>query len=368
MSKENLEIKEPEKFKNNIVIKKDGKEYIISTVLKISKYEQYLENAKKGNYEEAFCELISDSDTNITELSQNEKKQIIRGIIENNNLQEYYEKIEEEDLYKKLYVTLKTYRVEMRRGIGEVVSNLTKGITELIKPLIRINYDKIVEGIKNTLGDFQKSLNTFLDGVLKNIPNKKETRRIRRNYKKWGKYGWTILPNAPIYFFNDCPSKQSEADEICMNQIEEKELKNITTYIYKNIKYRKKFAEAIKCYNSEFYLATAMILTSLIERKLTELPMQSKADKKARGKAIIDKYKESLNIEDVGIIEVYYSENIFSYLDMFLKDGKDFKRQRFNVNRNFLMHGWRDIRTTRTDCIKLFLALYNIILLWENKK
>ena len=110
-----------------------------------------------------------------------------------------------------------------------------------------------------------------------------------------------------------------------------------------------------------------MILTSLIERKLTELPMQSKTDKKARGKAIIDKYKESLNIEDEGIIELYYFENIFSYLDMFLKDGKDFKRQRFNVNRNFLMHGWRDVNTTQIDCVKLFLALYNVIFIWKNK-
>ena len=296
MYKENLEIIEPEYLKKYIIIDKAGKEYIISTVLKISKYEQYLENAKNGNYEEAFCELISDSYTNITELSQDEKKQIINGIIENNNLQEYYEKIEEEDLYKKLYITLKTYRTEMTRGIGEVASNFKKGITELIKPLIRINYDKVLERIKNKLVEFQKSLNIFLEGALKNIPNKKEINRIRKNYKKWGKYGWTILPSAPIYFFNECPSKQSQADKICMNQIDEKELKNITTYICKNIKYRKKFNEAIKCYNFGFYLATAMILTSLIERKLTELPMQSKTDKKARGKAIIDKYKESLNI------------------------------------------------------------------------
>ena len=46
---------------------------------------------------------------------------------------------------------------------------------------------------------------------------------------------------------------------------------------------------------------------------------------------LISTYKDGLNILDGDIIDLYYLENISSYLNMFFENGNDFKHQRYNV-------------------------------------
>lgn len=359
-----LKIDNSEKY---IEIIKSNNIYKIPVSLKVGKFNKYLDNVhSNGNYEKAFYELISDSDIDTKMLTNSDKEQIILAIIKYNKLQKYYDNIEASNIYEKLYKTLIDYQTDFSKRLKEVITDTTNSINTVIKKINKNILSKMFEKLNNVLQDSLKNISNTLIKIFDSLPTDKEIERIKKNHEKWGKYGWTIIPNMPINYFYEVPKKQSEADEKCLSFVDKKELKFITNYIYNNIKHRKNFCEARKCFEQGYYLATAMILTSLIERTITELPLKNKSEKKARGKTqLLEKYKESLNIEDESIIELYYLGNISSYLSMFLEDGKDFKRQRFNVNRNFLMHGWRDVKTTKTDCIKLFLALYNVILLWE---
>ena len=358
-----MEINYEERHKNRIItINKNNKEYMIDISLSIKKYKKYMEIAQSINFEKAFNEIFLEN-INIKEFDENDILYIISKIVDYYKIEKIYNNINEENIYKRIYDALYKYQTQVLDESKEIIANsLTKALNNL-----NIDFEKVFKNITNSLKKLQHNLQKKFSNVIKELPSKKQLSQIKKNHKKWGKFGWTIIPNMDLTFFYEVPKTQKEADEKCLAILSDKEIKKIKSYIYKNVKHRKKFNEVQKCYDNQYYLATAMILTSLIERKITELPLKDKNDKKARGKEQITKFKEELNIKDNDIINLYYLENLISYLNMFLEKGNDFKRQPFNVNRNFLMHGWRDRDTTKVDCIKLFLALYNIILLWENR-
>lgn len=52
--------------------------------------------------------------------------------------------------------------------------------------------------------------------------------------------------------------------------------------------------------------------------------------------------------------------NLLVFLGKLFEDGNDFKEKVDYVNRNYLLHGWLDNDVTRTDCIKLYIALLNL--------
>ncbi len=44
---------------------------------------------------------------------------------------------------------------------------------------------------------------------------KKEELRIA--YRAWGSYGWTMMPNLPIFGFSDCPVDIKEANKLALS-------------------------------------------------------------------------------------------------------------------------------------------------------
>ncbi len=358
----NLEDKLKNKKEKIVQIEKNGKVYFIDICLTFGRYKRYFEIADINNFEKAFNEIfLVDIDKN--KFDTKDIEFIVLEIIKYHKLEELYNKINEDNIYKKLYDTLYEYQKQSFNKIKEVISS---SITVVLKDMNN-NFGKIFEKLNKSLVTLSNNLNNTFSKMAKSFPTKKDIERIKKSHSKWGKMGWTIIPTMDINYFYIAPKNQKEADEKCLSIFKDKDLNSIIEYIEKNIIHKSKFKEAVNCYNNKYYVATAMILVSLIERKITELPLKNKSDKKARGKMLISTYKDGLNIVDGDIIDLYYLENISSYLNMFFENGNDFKRQRYNVNRNFLMHGWRDVKTTKVDCIKLFLALYNVIMLWENR-
>lgn len=57
-------------------------------------------------------------------------------------------------------------------------------------------------------------------------------------------------------------------------------------------------------------------------------------------------------------IEMLY--NLLIFLGKLFENGNNFDDKIEYVNRNYLMHGWLDSEVTRTDCIKLYIALLNL--------
>lgn len=67
---------------------------------------------------------------------------------------------------------------------------------------------------------------------------------------------------------------------------------------------------------------------------------------------------EKENIKSYFSIEMLYS--LLAFLLKIFEDGDDFKEKIDYVNRNYLMHGWLDEDVTKTDCIKLYIALLKL--------
>lgn len=336
--------------------------YKISTILKIKRLENYFEKINNGiDYKEAFNLLVHSEEIDINNISDKNKNIIINQIIKNNKLEQYENKFKNIDVYEKLYKILKLYYEEKTKELSESVEIVGKTLQSAFQNISQINLKPTIESALNQFAKIVEKLSVDFREIDLKVKERNE------NYRKWAKYGWTIIPSATFDFFYEAPISQEDADEKSLSIIDDNCIKEILEYILKNINQKHKFEEAINCFEKEYFVATAMILTSLIERNLTELPMQDSEAEKPRGKSIISKFKEQFDLEEVSVIQYFYLNNFFEYVGMLFEDGNGFVEQRYNINRNFLMHGWRDVETKRTDCIKLFLFLYNLFLVWENK-
>lgn len=344
-------------------IKKIDEKCRIETIISMNKLKEYINNIQSGmNYKQSFEELINVTNQNIDDETL---IKVLNYVVLDNNLQKYYDDIEEKDEYKKLYLALNKFFEDkflwLEEKINEILDVSKNNLGNIVEEYLK-NMSKSLDSL---LTIAIKTIANIANSVRENIPSNEEIERRRKHHIKWAKFGWTIIPFESIDFFDYVPKKQKEADEICEAVLNNDEMEKIFKYLKKCIKPRNKINEAIKCYQDKYYVATAMQLTALIERELTELPLDNKNEKKPRGLKIIDTFKEKIEIEEKRIIEYYILDNLFAYLKILFKNGDDFKRQKFNINRNFLMHGWRDVKTTKIDCKKLFLALLNIELIWK---
>ncbi len=346
--------------KKSIKIVIDGKEHNIKTDITLDKYEEYIKNIEDGMEHRLAFEILVDI-SNIINLDDNTKREILHAVINDNGLQKYYNSINEtDDEFKKFYLTANKYFERIYDNLKESIEKLLDFKSNITEPLI-----KGLEAITRINEEIKLSMQKTLQNIAKvqaAFPSKKEIEQRKKQYIKWAKFGWTTLPFESINFFYSAPSKQIEADRICEAKLSDKEMEKIFNYLKGFIRPKKKINEAIKCYRNECYIATAMQLTALIERELTEFPLKNKKDIKPRGKNIIKSFKEEI---DRKLSEYYFGINLFEFLNRLFEYGDDFKKQKYNINRNFLMHGWRDINTTKTDCKKLFLALLNIEFIWE---
>lgn len=348
-----------EKF---VEITENGIRYRINTSIRVKRLETYFHRIKEGiNYKNAFDELIYSEEFDISTISDINKQIIIDKIIEQYELNKYEIPLDGIDIYEKIYKLLQIYYQEKLDELAEGAKIVLKSLQSAFQMIREIDIIPKLETALAQLGKMAINISAKFSDIDLKVEERNE------NHKKWAGYGWTIINNASFDFFYVEVNSQEDADEKCLSIITDESINDMFNYILENIKQKDKFIEAIKCFENKCYLATAMIITSLIERNLTELPMESPDTEKPKGKNIINKFKEQFNLDEISIIQYFYFNNFFEYIKILFERGDDFKEQRYNVNRNFLMHGWRDVETTKTDCIKLFLALYNLLLYWENK-
>ena len=122
---------------------------------------------------------------------------------------------------------------------------------------------------------------------------------------------------------------------------------------------------AIKDYNSKNYLGCILIVSSIIDRILSEnfKPLSTSRRIRATGKsgitALYQKYSE--NNDDYSFPEIYILESLKIVLDNFFHDAEDFTfKSKGIINRNLISHGWYDNEITKVDCLKLFHLLCSL--------
>lgn len=239
---------------------------------------------------------------------------------------------------------------------GKIEENLKKSMetfAAVFEAYNRIDLEKIAD-----------SLNRLAE-AFSSLPND-----IQEATKKWASYGWIpSLPQCNVYDYVEnlsAPESKDEADKILLTKIDEETFNRLTDSISEHIpqygQNQKTFSESMECYNKSLYSACALLLFSMIDsifvnsqKKPDNLKERRALAKNAVGK-VIDKEKSQYSI-----IAQATKLIIKDYL---FKDPIDFSNEN-GLNRNMLSHGMNKYNPNKTDCLKLFVLIYNIYLLFD---
>jgi len=199
------------------------------------------------------------------------------------------------------------------------------------------------------------------------IPELKEERKqeLVNEHIKWGKFGWTLLPDAPIKFFNKCPDNIQEADEKALVYCRKENCDEIIMDLRSRKIKKADLEEALFCYNNKKYKACALILFGIIESKIIRKHPPSSTKKwRLIGQKAIDKYKEKIetktNVDKTFFLLLDFS-NVIACLETMFEKSDGFIVEPPVINRNFLCHGMSVRSVLKKDCKKLFLLLRNLM-------
>lgn len=186
-------------------------------------------------------------------------------------------------------------------------------------------------------------------------------------FEKIAGYGWTY----GLDIYDACNRRkietQEDADNIFYQLLVNEdydEIELMMSIIELHPKIQKELSEAMKCYKNKEYRGCSMIVTSLIDKMLIMAQKEYSTDAsniktgKAAAKAI-SSIMGNYNISETGE-ELYLSIiSIMKFFEVFFERTNNFENDKSVINRNMLMHGMWVNDVTKVDCMKLFLALFN---------
>lgn len=201
-----------------------------------------------------------------------------------------------------------------------------------------------------------------LEGLQEIIKLKPATNEEIELVERLSNFGW-----APYYYGEINPRSQEEADNLIVSEISVELLFNMLCDMHAENDYifYEEILEAINCYKQNYYRACAMIITSLIERKIV-LFQKSFGEKNIQvGSYAIRIIGNSLDwMKEKSGKEVQLQFiGTFKFLKKFFERTNNFKNDKIMINRNMLMHGMWTNKLTYVDCLKLFIALFDICII-----
>ena len=178
---------------------------------------------------------------------------------------------------------------------------------------------------------------------------------------EWGRYGWTVAPDATIDDYATIPLSQEEAD----NQLSPKSLSESVSTIFKELKNSKclnqdDIDELITLYEKGFFKSCAMLLFSLIESLLINRnPHNTVGTTASTGKRAFSEATNTINRDARSFLAFNLStcETAFGKVWERIDWGDDSE----TINRHLLMHGLYLHKVEKTDCIKLLLLYDNLL-------
>ena len=258
------------------------------------------------------------------------------------------------EMFAKLQEPVMSARNKMLEAMTSFMQQMAKVVSESVQPI----FEKMREGAAK-LGEAMLNLARSIK-----IPEltEEEKEKLIESHKKWGKFGWTYIGNAPINFFNTCPETQLEADKEALSYCNEESLQIIFGSIVKFKKKKKDIDEAIDCFSSKHYKACALILFSIIDSIF--INMQIGNEKIYTGASAVGAVKGPLKKKmakrKIFLLTLSYY-NITTCFSEVFSDTHNFKDKKTLINRNYLDHGMTNKVVRKKDCIKLFLLLDNLL-------
>lgn len=236
-----------------------------------------------------------------------------------------------------------------------------------MEKLLNNNIQTSLEQAEKIIDELQSSFQMFMSRQdPKNIPEIRQT-YLRECYKSWGRFGWTTPPEASLSEFSNIspPTTLKEADALMMPYLSDHAVSNIFDALQEYRLNPYNLNEAISCYNYGLYTACASLIFGLFDFKVLSMQQMPAKGKKSRdvgrggANRIIGQYNDETTLYNSFFLITLLNDNILSCCEAFFRHGGDFKKEPHLINRNFISHGMNKLPPTKTDCIKLFLLLYN---------
>lgn len=188
---------------------------------------------------------------------------------------------------------------------------------------------------------------------------------------KWVEYGW--VPVLPTFHGRDIikniipPATDVEADTMMMKtldrDVQEQLFHELELYVKSNNHNEETLSEAIETYKKGLNTACSILLFALIDSCfVTMQPIIKGKDRTLAGTTAKTKIKRTNNLMlSCADITLDITKNLFSY-------GNDFNpNKEKGLNRNYISHGMNRYTPDSKDCLKLFVLLYNIYLLFDSE-
>lgn len=387
-----------EEQKVNITI--NQRTYLISARFSVGDSRKYIaELSKENNYKKAISIIVYDKITQVyndeclslQDIISTEDSAfvdyILATVAANKELQVIFDNLENDFVItEKFSIAYKSYMDLLLKRVGDAVSPLVEQCNSIVRNIdfswmnkmqelldkVRPTWINAIENMTRTAQQIAKAVRPFqqlAESITKTISNinipsiSEETKeRWETSYRKWGKIGWPVLPNAPFDFFNEFPDDTKTANKIAMRYCDTKSMDDLFNNLRQQHLKKVDLESTIFCYKNRQYKACALLIFCLIDSKMIKL--QPKSKNRAVGLKAVNKLKFQLNEkmnQEHFLMTALYQINLMTCLDTYFANGNNFIEEPDTINRNFVDHGMNTRTVRKRDCVQLFLALHNLL-------
>jgi len=262
--------------------------------------------------------------------------------------------------------------------LGNLNLNPIKDMLDAVVNSIILPFQQVVAKVREAvIGDallqFQKTIQEFgkaLQALVDPDISDEEIQQRISAYQTWGQHGWVIPPESPFDLFDTSPGDLKTANRIAMQYCRPQDIESIFSELEKQKHVRKAdLQEAKFCFDNKKYKACVMILFSMIDARLIRLSAKQGREKQRpsgnrAANRLIEHIKQKYDDANYLFI-VLRLAGLQACYDCIFAGGNDFKQQVPTINRNFIDHGMRWKRVTKTECIQVLLLYHETIKLLD---
>lgn len=192
--------------------------------------------------------------------------------------------------------------------------------------------------------------------------------------ERMAKFGWTKCYQIMEGYGENDLYNQEEIDDYFFQKFTEDDKDWVLDFyidiISAHSKVEAELYEAKQCYKNEEFRGCAMIVTSLIDKLLILDQKEFLQDNDIiktgwRATKTIFRKIGDYNVIEMGEERYLALISISKFLEVFFECTNNFENDKKTINRNMLMHGMWTNDITQIDCMKLFIALVNMVMTIE---
>ena len=234
------------------------------------------------------------------------------------------------------------------------LAEITKAITRFSPDFAKIF--KFTESYKL----FVKRLNKFFKDI---EISEKIKEKLAKIYCAYGYFGWTMIPSTTEKLKKE-PVSLEEADSYMLKFCKNKEMKFVFSKILENNRINVgEINESIDSFKRKKFKSCVLLLFSIIDGLL--IRSQKRGNNRRSVRTARTKLENVISKDKETLYNVLGAKNTLVCIEQMYKPANDFVKNCECINRDFISHGMITRDITKTDCIKVFLLLYNVLYLLD---